>query len=177
MSKFIIIVENGYEDSELIYPYYRLKEIDGVEVIIASSSGDQLQGKHGSHSLKPDITIDQLKNLNDYISGVLIPGGFESPEKMRNNPLVLDFIRNLHKEGKLISAICHGVWVLISANIINGVNATCYPGMKDDVINAGGNYSDRPVIVDGNIVTGRRPRDLSFFMKEVISAIELGKNK
>ncbi len=176
MNKLIILAENGYEDSELIYPYYRLKELQNLEVIVASSES-QLISKYGNGSLKPDITIDQIKNLSEEVLGILIPGGLESPKSLRQNSVVLQLLKDFDKDNKLISAICHGVWVLVSAELLTGIEATCYPAIKDDVINAGAKYSDEPVIVDGNIITGRRPRDLSLFMKEVINAIEARLNK
>lgn len=173
-SKFIIIAENGVEDSELIYPFYRLSEIDNLEVLIASSS-KEVVCKNGN-ILNAHLSIEELKTHEKSTVGILIPGGYISPERLRQNKVVLDFVKTTSENESIITAICHGVWVLISAGLMNKIQSTCYPGMKDDLINAGGIYIDNPVIIDGNIITGRRPRDLSLFMKEVINKLEALKN-
>lgn len=167
---FIIIAENGVQDEEIIYPYYRLSENENLQILIASST-EEIKCKEGV-LIKRHISIEEIDSYTDQLVGILIPGGFESPEKLRQNKKVLELVKSVKLNEGLVTAICHGVWVLISAGIMEKVHSTCYPGMKDDLINAGANYEDLPAIEDGNTITGRRPRDLSIFMKLVISALK-----
>ena len=131
--KAVIITGPGFEDSEVIYPYYRLLE-EGIEVIIATSTDSAVKGKHG-YPLEPTVTIDNLSKEEYDI--IVIPGGHEAPDRVRQVEKVLEFVRIVHKKGKIIASTCHGPWVLISAGIMKGKKATCYIGMKDYLINAG----------------------------------------
>jgi protease I len=171
-AKFVILAENGYEDSELTYPYYRLKELSGIEVVIVSST-PEITSKYGNPPMKVGAQIADLPAIFDSCCGVLIPGGFESPEKLRQNDAVKSFVKKMNDSKRIVAAICHGPWVLISSGIVSrGMDATCYPGMRDDLINAGANYHDSPVVTHENIITGRRPRDLADFTKVLVSKIE-----
>ncbi len=169
MKTFLIIAENGVQDEEIIYPFYRLSEIKTLEVLIASST-EEIRCKDGT-VMKRNIDLEEVEKYIPSIVGVLIPGGFESPEKVRQNKKVLGLIARINSNKILTAAVCHGVWVLISAGIMKDVHSTCYPGMKDDLINSGANYEDLGAIKDGHIITGRRPRDLSDFMKLVVADI------
>lgn len=166
---FIIIAENGVQDEEIIYPYYRLSEIENLQVLIASST-EEIKCKEGV-TIKRHVSIEEINSYANKLTGILVPGGFESPEKLRQNEKILKLVNSVKLNEGLITAICHGVWVLISAGIMEKVHSTCYPGMKDDLVNSGANYEDLPAIKDGNIITGRRPRDLSTFMKLIVSAL------
>lgn len=163
--KVALVIDKNFEDSEAIYPYFRLKEED-VEVIIAGPiKATVFNGKWG-YPLKSDISIDDL-NASDY-DGVIVPGGY-APDLLRRYPQVLLFVHELFNQGKLVASICHGPWVLISAKILSGKRVTCVPAIKDDVINAGASYFDEEVVVDGNLVTSRNPFDLPAFMKAIIA--------
>lgn len=165
--RVVIITGPGFEDPEVIFPYYRLLE-EGFHVDISTSNDLEVKGKHGYH-FNPTVKFEKL-NAKDY-DAVIIPGGNEAPDRVRQVEQILKFIKNMHKTGKIISSICHGPWVLISAGIIKGRKATCYPGMKDDLINAGALYKSNSVVVDKNIVTSDHPRNLAPWMKETIRAI------
>ena len=114
-----------------------------------------------------NISITLNLNPNDY-DLLIIPGGLESPDRLRQIPEMLQFIRDMHDAGKVISSVCHGTWVLISAGIVKGKKMTCYVGCKDDLINAGADYKNVNVISDGNIVTAPHFRDYAAWLKETL---------
>lgn len=162
--KIVIILETDFRDEEAIYPLYRLQE-DDFTVEIATDQKKQVYGKFGV-PLQGTISFEDL-NTDDF-DGVIIPGGNEGPDRLRTNKHILTFIKNMYDKGKLVAAICHGVWLPISAKIICDKNATCYRAIVDDLENAGGIYHDEPVVIDGNLITSRHPRDLALFAKAII---------
>lgn len=165
MKKAVIITGPGFEDAEVICPYYRLQE-EGYIVDIVTSNNLEVKGKHG-YPIKPTLTYTDLKVENYTL--VVIPGGYEAPDRVRKVKELVEFVRNMFESEKLVTSICHGPWVLISAGIVRGKKATCYPGMKDDLINAGAKYVQEPVVVDGNLITSESPRSIAAWMKETTS--------
>lgn len=167
-TKVAILVENLYEDLEFWYPYYRLKE-EGAEVtVIGTGSSSLYRGKHGLEA-KPDITADQADPSQ--FDAVVIPGGY-APDYMRRYPTLLNFVKEMHTQGRVVAAICHAGWVLASAGLTRGLTMTCFSSIKDDVVNAGAKYVDKPVVRDRNIITSRFPADLPVFCKEIIAALQ-----
>lgn len=164
LKKAVIVVGPAVEDTEFAYPFYRLQE-EGFTVDTASNTGGDIIAKHGL-PIKVNADIKKIK-ASDY-DLLVVPGGLESPDRLRQIPEMLNFIQEMNKAGKVIASVCHGPWVLISAGIVKGKNMTCYAGCKHDLINAGANYSDVPVISDGNIVTSPHFRDNAAWMKETI---------
>ena len=168
----VIITAEAFEDEEVMYPIMRLHE-EGFVVDIATKDAKLVVGRL-QFPLELMVryygTLVDAKKLKieDY-DMVMVPGGFEAPDRVRQIPEVLEFIKNMYKEGKLVAAFCHGPWVLISAGLLRGKKATGYVGIKDDIQNAGAEYIDEPVVVDGNIITSRHPRDIGKFMKEVLT--------
>ena len=162
--KAIIIVGPAVEDTEFAYPFYRLAE-DGFEVDVSSDGGKDVIAKHGL-PIKVNKNCREI-NAVDY-DLLIVPGGLESPDRLRQIPEVLFFIQKMHDSGKVISSVCHGPWVLISAGIVKGKNMTCYIGCKDDLINAGANYHHVSVISDNNIVTAPHFRDNAVWIKETL---------
>lgn len=161
--KILIITADKCDDIEFLYPYYRLLE-ENFEVDIASFSKDKISAKH-YFEIKADISFDDLEC--DNYNALFLPGGL-APEKLRQNEKVLSAVKYFNDNNKPIAAICHGQQILISSGMLNGKDATCYPGIRDDLINCGANYIDKPVVVDGNLITSRRPEDLPFLMKEFL---------
>jgi protease I len=154
-----------YEDLELWYPKLRLIEA-GCEVVVAGpKAGETYTGKNGYPSVS-DISIADATSAG--FDALLVPGGF-MPDKLRRDPKVLELVREFDRAGKPIAAICHGGWIPISAKVYRGVRVTGSPGIKDDLINAGGIYIDASVVVDRNHVTSRRPEDLPDFCRALIS--------
>lgn len=165
--KVIIFAENYYEDLELWYPKIRLTE-EGAKVIVAGTGEKTYKGKNG-YPLEVDGNIKDYKPKD--FDAVIVPGGY-APDRLRRYKEVLDFVKEMHKNGKVVSAICHGPWVLVSAGVLKGKKLTCVNAIKDDVINAGAEYFDKEVIVDNNIITSRMPNDLPAFCREIIKALK-----
>jgi len=168
--KAIILVENLYEEMELWYPYYRLKE-EGVDVKIVCPNQNKLstyKGKNG-YPAAPDLSINEL-NL-DEIDAILIPGGF-APDYLRRYDEIIELVKVAFEKNKIIAAICHGPSVLISADILKGKKATSFMAIKQDIINAGANYVDKEVVIDNNLITSRTPADLPAYCKAIIDALK-----
>jgi protease I len=162
----VIIVDKGVQDEEYIYPYYRLQE-EGVklEVAIPEAADVNLKGKYGI-PIRQTMRTSAL-NADDFDS-VIIPGGWESPERVRQDQHVLKFLQAMDRKKKVIAAICHGPWVLASAKLCKGKKMTCYVGMKDDLENAGATFVDEGVVVDDNFVTSPHYRNNPEFMRETL---------
>ena len=146
----VIITAQGFQDEEFVYPYYRLLEAD-FSVDVATKDKMPVFGKSGVPA-RPTVSTDELKSDNYEL--VLLPGGFEAPDRVRLLPEVLDFIRQMDQQKKLIAAICHGPWVLISAGITRGRKMTAFWSIEADVRNSGADYQHKtPVVVDSNLIT------------------------
>lgn len=152
-----------YEDLELHYPLLRLLE-EGAEVKVVAAKKDTVKGKYGL-SVVPDLSVKEADPHSFDI--LVIPGGW-APDRLRRDPDVLTFTKDFFEHGRLVAAICHGPQVLISAGVLKGRRLTCVSAVKDDVMNAGAEYVDAPVIRDGNLITSRFPADLPDFCREII---------
>jgi protease I len=164
--RVIALVEEDYEDLELWYPVLRLQE-EGAEVVVAGLGADRYRGKHGVPA-ETDANAEDL-DMADF-DAILVVGGW-APDKLRRSEKVLELVRDADADGKLLGVICHGGWVPASAGVLKGRTMTCTPGIKDDVVNAGAEYVDRPVVVDGNLVTARRPPDLPAYGQALVEAL------
>ena len=165
--KIVLFLENQFQDAEVIYPYYRMIE-EGAEVhLVAPKRSEDYQGKYG-YTFKSDLGIGDIQ-ASDY-DALIIPGGF-APDYMRRNEVMVDFVRQMNKEEKIIAAICHGGWMLASAEIIEGREVTTYSAISDDLRHAGANVVDKAVVEDGNIITSRYPADLPAFCRTIINAL------
>jgi protease I len=163
--KVLLFVHQDYEDLELQYPKYRLRE-EGAEIVVAGpKSKEAFKGKHG-YPCVADCGFEDV-NVNQF-HALIIPGGY-APDKLRMIPKVLEITRKFHEQQKLIAFICHAGWVPISAGILKGVRCTSYQAIKDDMINAGVNWVDEKVVVDKHFISSRSPEDLPFFCPAIIS--------
>lgn len=162
-----VLAEDLYEDPELWYPYYRLLEA-GAKVTLVGPEVKAYTSKHG-FPVKTEVAAKDV-SAEDF-DGIVVPGGF-APDKLRRYPAVLDLVRGIWEQGGAVAAICHAPWVLVSAKILKGKRVTCVSAIKDDVINAGANYVDEAVVVDGNLVTSRTPADLPVFLPALIRVLE-----
>jgi protease I len=161
MKKVVCLVDDEFEDLELWYPVYRVRE-EGAEAVFAGPErGRRHIGKYGVPAVA-DISYDDLDA--DLFDGLLVPGGW-APDKIRRDARVLNFVRRMNEAGKPIGHICHAGWVLISAKIGAGRILTSTPGIRDDWENAGAKWIDEPVVVDGNFISARRPADLPPYAK------------
>lgn len=166
MKNILIITADKCDDSEVLYPYYRMIE-EGFKVTVASFERMTVNAKY-HFSIDADISVDEIDTC--VYDGLILPGGM-APEKLRQNQAVIVAVKSFDADKKPIASICHGQQILISAGILRNRKATCYPGIKDDLINAGAIYQDKPVVICNNLVTSRRPEDLPFFMKEFFELI------
>lgn len=165
--KVLSLIYDDFEDLELWYPILRLRE-EGVKVVVAGEkANEKYVGKYGVPAYS-DCSFLEV-NVEEY-DGILIPGGW-APDKLRRFPEVLEIVAKMNEQNKVIGQICHAGWVSISAKILNGKNVTSTPGIKDDMENAGATWIDEPVVVDGNIVSSRRPMDLPNYMKKYIEVL------
>jgi protease I len=164
--KIALFAEDEYEDLELWYPYHRLREA-GAAVDILGTGGSSYDSKHG-YEVTTDYKIDHAVTSN--YDSVVIPGGY-APDKMRRHPPMVRFLEELYEDGAICAAICHAGWMLVSAGIADGVTCTSYPSIRDDLEAAGANWVDREVVRDENLITSRKPDDLSAFCREIIEAL------
>ncbi|MCP8616159.1 type 1 glutamine amidotransferase domain-containing protein [Salirhabdus salicampi] len=165
--KVIQIVSDDFEDLELWYPVLRLRE-EGAEVhLVGKEANHTYVGKYGVPVVS-DYHFDEI-NPSNY-DAILVPGGW-SPDKLRRFDSVLNMVKSMNEKKKPIGQICHAGWVLISANILHGKRVTSTPGIKDDMMNAGATWVNEPVVVDGHLVSSRRPPDLPDYMKEFIRVL------
>lgn len=165
--KVIALVDDAFEDLEHWYPVYRLRE-EGAQVdLVGPEANAVYEGKHGVPA-KTDYAFSDIDSKN--YDAILVPGGW-APDKLRRYPEVIQFIQDMDKANKPIAQICHAGWVLISANILKGRKVTSTPGIKDDMINAGSEWTNEEVIVDGNIISSRSPKDLPAYGKAIADKI------
>jgi protease I len=171
--KIAILVDNMYQEMEFWYPYFRFKEAGAEVVGVAAKAGQTYTSKLGYPAVA-DRSYDEVSAAE--FDGVVVPGGF-APDHIRRHPKAIQFVREMDQQGKLVASICHGLWVNCSAGILKGRRTTCFFAIKDDVINAGGKYEDSEVVVDGNLVSSRKPEDLPAFCRaaiQVLSSVPVG---
>ena len=169
--KIAMFLDVLYQEMEVWYPLFRFQEAGAEVVLIAAEAGKTYLSKVG-YPAKSDRSYDSL-STKDY-DGVIVPGGY-APDHMRRHAKANQFVHDMDGEGKLVASICHGPWVLCSAGILKGRRATCFFAIKDDVINAGAHYEDAEVVVDGNLVTSRKPEDLPAFCRAAIGVLTAGR--
>ena len=165
--KIVILVDNLYQEMEVWYPYYRLKEAGAAVVYAGAAAGATYTSKLG-YPAKAEVSYEQL-NPGDF-DGVIAPGGF-APDYIRRYEKAMKFVKDCDAANKLVAAICHGPWVLCSAGVLKGRRVTSFFAIKDDVVNAGAKWEDAEVVVDRNIVTSRKPDDLPAFCRESIKVL------
>lgn len=169
MAKVAFLLGPQFEDSEMQKPYDAIREAGHETVIIGLKAGELLQGKQKQASYETQLGIKDAKA--DEFDAVVIPGG-SSPEQLRLDADIQSFVQQLDKQSKPISAICHGPQILISANLLKGRTLTSYPPLQDDVRNAGATFKDQEVVIDGNLITSRTPKDEPAFIRETLKALE-----
>ncbi|MFH1189842.1 MAG: type 1 glutamine amidotransferase domain-containing protein [Candidatus Omnitrophota bacterium] len=166
--KIAVLVEDQYQVLEVWYPYLRLRE-EGVETVFIGTGRKKEYASKEGYPAPEEVSINKVKAGE--FDGVIIPGGY-APDILRRSAEITDFVREMNKSGKLVAAICHAGWVLVSSGILKGRKATCFSAIKDDVINAGAEFTDKEVVVDGNLITSRNPYDLPAFMREVVGFLK-----
>lgn len=164
----LTIVSKDFDDLELWYPILRLREAGATVLVAGELANHDYVGKYGL-TVKSDLAFDKVEITN--FDALLIPGGW-APDYLRRLPKVLDFVRHMNDNKKIIGQICHAGWVLASANVLKGVNVTSTPGIKDDLTNAGAIWHDVEAIRDGHIISARRPPDLPKYLPLIIEALK-----
>ncbi len=165
--KALIISADNFEDTELLVPYYRLKE-EGIDVDIASMKAGSIRGKHGYEVIARKALSDV--DPEDYAI-LILPGG-KAPGAVRRNEHALSIAKRFFQKKKPVAAICHGPQTLISAGLLAGRRATSYKSVAGEMKDAGVLYEDKEVVVDGNLITSRQPDDLPAFMREIMKKIK-----
>ncbi len=167
MPKVALLIEDLYEDTEALVPYYRLQEA-GFEVDVIGPDVKTYTSKHG-YPLKANVAAANAR-ADDYVA-VIIPGGY-APDRMRRHEAMVRFVREMNAQGKVIAAICHAGWVLVEADILRGRRCTSFFSIRKDVENAGAHWEDSPTVVDGNLITARYPADLPVFLKTIVETLK-----
>lgn len=169
--KIAILATNGFEDSELTKPMGAVKDA-GARVTVVSDKSDSIKGEKGTVT-----SVDQMVE-NAYaenFDGLIIPGGVKNPDNMRMNEKAVAFVKDFFNQRKPVAAICHGPWLLVEANVLDGKKVTSWPSLKTDIRNAGGEWVDQEVVVDQGLVTSRKPDDLPAFCAKAIEEFSEGR--
>jgi protease I len=168
LGKIALLVGKDFEDMEVMYPYYRLIEAGyAVDVIGEEKAGTTYKGKF-TYPIVSTLEADKAV-AKDY-AGLVAPGGW-MPDRLRRNPSVLKLVSDIDRQGGVITSICHGPWILISAKVVKGKKMTSTTAIKDDLENAGAIWVNEEVVVDGRLVTSRKPDDLPAFMRETLKLL------
>lgn len=171
-SKVLIVATDGFEESELFGPRRILIE-RGAEVKLASPKAEPIQATvhdDPGKTIRPDMTIEDARAAD--FDALILPGGVRNPDALRTYRPAIALIRDFDRGGKPIAAICHGPWLLVEADLVNGRKVTGWASIRTDLANAGANVVDKPAVVDGNIITSRKPDDVEAFTDALIDAIE-----
>ena len=162
-----VLAENLYDDRELWYPLIRLREEEAEVRVVAPAKGATYKSKNGLEVVSDLAAAEADAGAFD---AVIIPGGY-SPDLMRRTPAMVEFVKTANAQGKVVAAICHAGWMLVSAGALKGKTVTSFFSIKDDVVAAGAEWVDREVVRDGNLITSRSPNDLPAFCKAIIAAL------
>ncbi|TXC69974.1 type 1 glutamine amidotransferase [Sphingomonas ginsenosidivorax] len=172
-ARVLILAADGFETVELFEPKKAL-EAAGAKVTLASIGKDPIQGMKGdinkAETITPDITLEEV-DTDDY-DALVLPGGVANPDKMRLEDRALDIVTEFMEDGKIVAAICHAPWLLAEADVIDGRQLTSFPSIRTDLENAGADVVDEEVVVDGNLITSRKPDDIPAFNAAIIAALE-----
>lgn len=162
-----ILVEHEYQDQEVWYPYLRFQEEGATVWVVGTGSRPEYVSKYG-YPITVDKTADQVSASQ--LHAIIVPGGW-APDRLRQYESVNRLVREMVHSGKVVGAICHAGSVLVSAGVLPGKTVTCFKAIKDDMIAAGANFVDQEVVVDGNLITSRKPQDLPAFCRAVLAAL------
>ena len=170
-TKVLILATDGFEQSELFDPRQALIDA-GAQVTLASLKTDPIQGmKHDEKgdTITPDTTVDDVDS-SDFVE-LLLPGGGANPDTLRMNDRAVEIAAEFMDDDKIVAAICHGPWLLVEADVVDGKTMTSWPSIRTDLENAGADVVDEEVVVDGNLITSRKPDDIPAFNRALIDAL------
>ncbi len=161
-----VLVSDMFQELEFWYPYYRMQE-EGAEVVAVGPEATQYKSKLG-YPAQAELPARSARA--EEFDAVIIPGGY-APDYMRRSAELVDFVRKMAQTGRVVASICHGPWVLCSANVVSGKRVTSFFAIRDDLENAGATWVDEPVVRDWNLITSRVPDDLPVFVREIVAAL------
>jgi protease I len=162
-----VLVEDLYEDLELWVPVFRLREAGHEPVIVGPQAGKTYASKHG-YPARAEVAAEDVRAAG--VAGVIVPGGY-APDRMRRHRAMVSLVREVDAEGRLVAAICHGGWMLASADVVRGRRCTGVFSIADDLRNAGALFEDAEVVRDGHLVTSRTPEDLPAFCRTILEVL------
>lgn len=172
-ARVLILATDGFEDAELFDPRQALLDA-GAQVTLASIKTDPIQGvKNDSdptRTITPDLTLDEV-DTEDF-DALLLPGGLGNPDKMRMEDRAVSIVGEFMDDDKIVAAICHAPWLLVEADVVDGRRVTSWPSVRTDLENAGGDVVDEEVVIDGKLITSRKPDDIPAFSQALIAALE-----
>jgi protease I len=170
-ARVLMLATDGFEQSELFEPRKALLDA-GAQVTLASIKTDPITGEQGGEkgeSITPDTTLDQVDT--EEFDALVLPGGVGNPDKMRMQARAVEIVQEFFEDDKLVAAICHAPWLLAEADVVDGRRLTSWPSVRTDLANAGATVVDEEVVVDGNLITSRKPDDIPAFNRAVIEAL------
>lgn len=171
-ARVLILATDGFEESELFDPRRALLDA-GVQVTLASLRIDAITGEKGGEkgrSITPDLTVDDV--ATDDFDALVLPGGVGNPDKLRINDRAVEIVRAFFEDDKIVAAICHAPWLLVEADVVEGRRVTSWPSVRTDLANAGASVLDQEVVIDGNLITSRKPADIPAFNRAVLACLE-----
>ncbi|MFP4472537.1 MAG: type 1 glutamine amidotransferase domain-containing protein [Candidatus Omnitrophota bacterium] len=168
MAKIAVIIDSQFEDSEYTKPAEAFKEAGHELTHIGLKPGDEVVGKKEGTAVKVEKSVEEV-SADDY-DALLIPGGY-SPDHLRVNQNAVNFTKAFMDQNKPVFSICHGAQLLITADVLKGRKATGWKSIVQDIKNAGAEYQDQEVVVDGNLVTSRQPSDLPAFIEQSLAKL------
>ena len=168
MAMIAIALADGFEDSEFAVPYQRLREAGHEVTVFGMRAGDVVTGKRGNarHRVEAEAAVLDPEDFD----ALVIPGG-HSPDKLRLYADVVDFVRRSFATWKPVAAICHGPQLLIEAKLVKGMTLTSWPSVRTDLVNAGAYWVDQEVVIDGSLITSRKPDDLPAFCETILEQL------
>jgi protease I len=169
-----VLVTDGFEEVELTQPVERLRGEGAVVQIVAPKPGEITSWVHGAWGAKFGVDVALESAAADAFDALLLPGGVINPDRLRRDARAVDLVRAFYEAGKPIAAICHGPWMLVEAGVTKGLRMTSFSSIRTDVINAGADWVDEPVVVDRGIVTSRKPDDIPAFNDKLVEEIAEG---
>lgn len=175
--KVAILVENGFEQSELMEPRKALEQAGAKTTVVSPVAGKVKGWKHGNWGEEVAVDLPLANARADDFDALMLPGGVINPDKLRLHPQAIAFIRDFYVAKKPIAAICHGPWTLINADAVRGRKMTSWPSLEADLRNAGAEWVDEEVVTDQGIVTSRKPDDIPAFSRKMIEEIAEGRHE
>ncbi len=165
MARIAFVADDLFEDSELRIPWERLRQAGHETVLVGLEKGKEIHGKRGKERFTADVAAKDV--TADDFDALVVPGGY-SPDKLRTSLDMVRLVRTMFTAGKTVAAVCHGPWMLVEADALDGKTVTSWPSIKTDLINAGARWVDREVVEDENLVTSRKPDDLEAFSSAIL---------